>query len=208
MKSEDPAYLYCPAPVWIIKRSSARRPFKILVALDPGAGEDPSAAGLDREILDLAASVRALSDGEIHIVHAWSLGREILRQVSRGHTEAGASGSLEIRARISLQRAVQGVLPAITADAVGAHIRVCEGEPVEVISDMARSEEIDLIVMGTVARTGIAGLVVGNTAEKVLARVDCSLLTTKSESLSHRHPSPFELAAESAPRGNGRSARD
>jgi nucleotide-binding universal stress UspA family protein len=136
------------------------------------------------------------------------LSREILRQVSRGASDAGVSGTLENRARISLQRAVQGVVPAITADAVGAHIQVCEGEPVEVIADVARREEIDLIVMGTVARTGVAGLVVGNTAEKVLARVDCSLLTTKSEYGSKGALPAIEPGAESASRGSEQTGRE
>ena len=186
----------CPAPVWIFKPSSTRSPLRILAALDPSSGASSSGDGLDREILDMAASVRALTGGEIHIVHAWSLSREILRQVSRGDREADFADSLENRARISLQRAVKGVLPAITADAVGAHINICEGEPVEVISEVARREQIDLIVMGTVARTGMAGLVVGNTAEKVLARVDCSLLTTKSKDDSRKEKAAVESRAE------------
>jgi nucleotide-binding universal stress UspA family protein len=35
--------------------------------------------------------------------------------------------------------------------------------------------------MGTVARTGIPGLLIGNTAEGVLNQVDCSLLALKPE---------------------------
>jgi len=38
---------------------------------------------------------------------------------------------------------------------------------------------VDLIVMGTVGRTGIPGLFIGNTAETVLRQVDCSVLTVK-----------------------------
>ena len=37
----------------------------------------------------------------------------------------------------------------------------------------------DLVVMGTISRAGIAGLSVGNTAERMLAHLDCSLLTVK-----------------------------
>ena len=37
----------------------------------------------------------------------------------------------------------------------------------------------DLLVMGTVARSGVKGLVIGNTAEKILDHVDCSVLTLK-----------------------------
>jgi nucleotide-binding universal stress UspA family protein len=42
-------------------------------------------------------------------------------------------------------------------------------------------EQIDLIVMGTVGRSGISGLFIGNTAEKVLQKVDCSVLAVKPE---------------------------
>ena len=37
----------------------------------------------------------------------------------------------------------------------------------------------DLLVMGTVSRGGLAGFLIGNTAERLLDRVDCSLLTVK-----------------------------
>ncbi|MBW2698633.1 MAG: universal stress protein, partial [Deltaproteobacteria bacterium] len=40
----------------------------------------------------------------------------------------------------------------------------------------------DLVVMGTISRGGIAGVLVGNTAERLLTRLDCSLLTVKPES--------------------------
>lgn len=35
----------------------------------------------------------------------------------------------------------------------------------------------DQLVMGTIARSGVAGMVIGNTAEKVLDRVECDVLT-------------------------------
>lgn len=33
--------------------------------------------------------------------------------------------------------------------------------------------------MGTVARTGIPGFIIGNTAENILQKIDCSLLALK-----------------------------
>ncbi len=35
--------------------------------------------------------------------------------------------------------------------------------------------------MGTVSRTGVAGLLIGNTAERILRQVDCSVLTVKPD---------------------------
>jgi universal stress protein E len=37
------------------------------------------------------------------------------------------------------------------------------------------------LVMGTMSRGGIPGLLIGNTAEKVLYRANCSVLTLKPD---------------------------
>jgi nucleotide-binding universal stress UspA family protein len=39
----------------------------------------------------------------------------------------------------------------------------------------------DLVVMGTVSRGGIPGLLMGNTAERLIDRIDCALLTVKPQ---------------------------
>jgi len=38
---------------------------------------------------------------------------------------------------------------------------------------------VDLIVMGTLSRTGIPGYFIGNTSESILSQVNCSVLTMK-----------------------------
>ena len=49
------------------------------------------------------------------------------------------------------------------------------------IPELAAEKEVELIVMGTVSRTGVAGFLIGNTAEKILGQVDCSVLTVKPD---------------------------
>ena len=49
------------------------------------------------------------------------------------------------------------------------------------IPDLVRRIGADLVVMGTVARTGIGGLLMGNTAEMILSQIDCSVLAAKPE---------------------------
>ncbi len=44
---------------------------------------------------------------------------------------------------------------------------------------IAKRIEADLIVMGTVARTGVPGLIMGNSAETILSQIDCSVLAIK-----------------------------
>ncbi len=60
-------------------------------------------------------------------------------------------------------------------------IQLLKGEPRVLIPELAQQERINLIVMGTVCRTGIPGFLIGNTAESVLHQVDTSVLTVKPE---------------------------
>jgi nucleotide-binding universal stress UspA family protein len=55
------------------------------------------------------------------------------------------------------------------------------GDPKTVIPRVVGERQVDLIVMGTVTRTGIAGFLIGTTAEDVLRKVDCSVLTVKPD---------------------------
>ena len=54
-----------------------------------------------------------------------------------------------------------------------------EGEAEDVVPDFVRTHEVDVVVMGTVGRTGVPGFLIGNTAEKILADVECSVLAVK-----------------------------
>ena len=49
------------------------------------------------------------------------------------------------------------------------------------IPDFVRKNDIDLIVMGTLARSGIKGFLIGNTAEKIVSEIHCSVLAVKPD---------------------------
>ena len=61
----------------------------------------------------------------------------------------------------------------------GVTVQLVEGEPERAVSHFLDRNGVDLVVMGTVARTGIANLVMGNTAERVLQRLRGSVLAVK-----------------------------
>ena len=47
------------------------------------------------------------------------------------------------------------------------------------IPNLAKEIDTDIIVMGTVARTAIPGVFMGNTAETILNKINCSVLAIK-----------------------------
>ena len=60
-------------------------------------------------------------------------------------------------------------------------VHLPKGNAVDAIARLVRRDGIDVLVMGTVCRTGIPGFIIGNTAERVLDLVDCSVLVLKPE---------------------------
>ena len=58
------------------------------------------------------------------------------------------------------------------------------GDPAETVITYAKRRSADLIVMGTQGRTGLASLVVGSVARKVMAGAHCPVVTVKTPTLS------------------------
>lgn len=65
------------------------------------------------------------------------------------------------------------------------HVLV-EGNPVDQILKQARSEAVDLIVMGTHGTTGLTRLLMGSVAESVTRKASCPVLTLRKPF----HPNP------------------
>ena len=56
---------------------------------------------------------------------------------------------------------------------------VAEGDPAEQIEEFAAANKIDLIVMGTHGRTGLARFLTGSIAEQTLRRTPCPMLVVR-----------------------------
>lgn len=68
---------------------------------------------------------------------------------------------------------------AALSEACGApieHIHVVEGTPAAAVTETADTLGVDLIIIGTVGRTGIKGQVIGNTSERILDHTEADVL--------------------------------
>ena len=80
-------------------------------------------------------------------------------------------------ARERLERA----LPADERSRFAVTIDARLGDVAENILETARAQHVDLIVMGTHGRHGLAHLLLGSVAERVLRDAPCPVLTTHAE---------------------------
>lgn len=69
----------------------------------------------------------------------------------------------------------QGGLVGVRAESF-----VGEGEPYQIITDLAKKEEANIIIMGSHGRTGLKRLLMGSVAEKVIGHAPCPVLVVRS----------------------------
>lgn len=190
--SSDDMHLFrkCPCPVWIIKPQLKKSYRRILAAVDVGdsfsSAEQESQRVLNQQILEMACSLAISEFAELHIVHVWdAVGETAMRgpfmdtpeeeivtyveQIRQGRTK-------------SLKKLIQSVIDKYGKDSqnyINLQTHLIKGETRKEVSILAKKIEADLVIMGTVARTGIHGLIMGNTAETILNQIDCSVLAIK-----------------------------
>ena len=167
----------CPCPVWIVKPTERQNYLSILAAVDQDP-EEPVKDALNRQILEMATSMAQVEYSEAHVVHAWEVfGERLLTSHKWNFSESEFEAMLEEEA--AERRRWLEDLVASYAGAPNLHLHVVKGPAQYVVPELARELAVDLVVMGTVARTGIDGFFMGNTAESILGELDCSVLTIK-----------------------------
>jgi nucleotide-binding universal stress UspA family protein len=180
----------CPCPVWIARPRDLEPMRHVLVPVD---FSDVSA-----KVLKLAAALARPAGATVDLLHAYDMadleGVPLLPDAAKA--EMG-------RFRRQLRHdAVTHLhqLAESAGNALQVTFNVAPGIPWQVIRRTARRLEADLIVMGSVGRGGLTGLLIGNTAEKVLHTTNVPMLVVKPDDfVSPVSPEPRrEWAVEQA----------
>ncbi len=177
----------CPCPIWMVKSTKQQGDREILVAVDyqPDNSENDA---LNLRLLKLSASLALADFSELHIVHVWKLPFESYLRGPRtaySNTEVDAMVDEEQAKRTQwLTELVESIDQAQSdeyANYLKPKLHVIQGEAKAEIPQLVKSLGAELVVMGTIARTGVPGLLIGNTAESILNQLECSVLALKPE---------------------------
>lgn len=177
----------CPCPVWLLRDASVP-PTSVVAAVDlPDEGDEQlELEGLNREILRTAASIAAAGGQPLRLLHAWSDPLAgVVRQWAGGEVEARVADSTrtaEARAQAKLHALVVAAERWLTEQGlpeVRLSPHLVAGSAREALPRALEDLGADLLVIGTLARTGVAGVIIGNTAEDVVNAVDCAVVAVK-----------------------------
>ena len=128
---------------------------------------DFSPAG--KHALELATSLARDGGGSLVIIHV----EEPPLAYGGGELYSG----VQEPDREELRKALAAVAP--TDPKVPCVHKLLVGDPAAAIIQVAESDGVDLIVMGTHGRTGLSRLLMGSVAEAVVRRAKCPVLTVK-----------------------------
>jgi universal stress protein E len=166
-----------PVPVLVLKNGRPYHRPLLLAAVDPAHAHAKTAA-LDDRILAAASELGKGLHGALHLMHASypsivgvSPEPALSRAVSSWTTltyrqlleqESGAFEEFRAAARVPRTRA-----------------HLVEGDPVTQIPRLAKDLNAAIVTMGALSRSGLARLLIGNTAERVFNALPCDVLVVK-----------------------------
>lgn len=180
----------CPCPILLTKYDSKSNFSNIMAAVDfddLNDLESPSANNtLNKQILDMSISLAQSQHSNLDVIHAYQIiGENMLHSGQTGMSDYDINEYIEDE-----RRNHEGILSKLLGRvrrrlgeemycAVNIKMHVIKGNAEIIIPRQAKQLDTDLIVMGTVGRTGVPGFFIGNTAETILNNIDCSVLALK-----------------------------
>lgn len=168
----------CPSAVWLIPEVESMGFKHVLGCVDPSTEHDLDAE-LNDKVFEIATSVSERHNAELSIIHAWSIDSE---QLMKHRMLPEDFDRLVNRQRSGIKERLNRFLETRGSHVEEDHVYLVKSDPGYAIPEFVREKKVDLVVMGTVARSGLTGMVIGNTAERILDDLECAVLALKPNS--------------------------
>ncbi|KGK02677.1 universal stress protein UspE [Pseudoalteromonas sp. S1610] len=164
----------CPTPVLFVKDMQWPAQGNILAAVN-AVSENEQHLSLNKRIIKDAQFLCELANAKLNLVNAYpatpvNIAIEIPEFNPGLYNESVKKHHIESTNELANEF-------NLTSD----QCFIEEGLPEDVIPDVANRLNSELVVIGTVGRTGLSAALVGNTAEHVIDSLDCDVLALKPD---------------------------
>ena len=164
---------YCKAPLLLVRNSTwLNKPF--LAAIDPTVIDQKHIA-LNHSILEYSKMLAHVNKTQLHSVSTFET-------PNIGPVMDVGWSNIDFQSiKIEITEAHKNKMEMLLKehDLLNDPYHVLEGRADIVIPEIAKKIDAQLLILGTVGRTGLSGAFIGNTAEHILASMSCDILTLK-----------------------------
>ncbi len=161
-----------PCPLMLARREQPPRRFA--AALGAGAEDAPHRL-LNQAVLEHLVLFTLKFQGDARVLSALPNPVELVPLMGDAYAASYVSTDLEESYRKNLSDQITRFGLAEAA------LRMAPGRPDLVLPELVKSEGVDCLLLGTVARKGFSAFWLGNTAEDVLPRVESDVLLLRPE---------------------------
>lgn len=163
----------CPAPLLMVNREP--RPLRTVVAaVDVGAGF-PETTSLNADLLEAARNLASLGSTRVELLHVF----EGLPGAVAATAEADLAAPDRIYAQLREDRAQAFTVFAERHRVPEDRRHLLDGLPDMALAAFVEDNVADVVVMGSMNRTGLDRVLIGSTAERMLGRLHCDVLVLK-----------------------------
>lgn len=162
---------YCPTPVLLVKTAKPWTGGVILAAIDVG-NIDGEHRTLHASIIDHGYDISSLAKAHLHVISAHP-----------SPMLSAADPTFQLKETIEASYREQCKAFQAEFDIDDDHLHIEEGPADVLIPYMAHKLGASVTVIGTVARTGLSGALIGNTAEVVLDALESDVLVLKPDDI-------------------------
>ncbi|MBV7551853.1 universal stress protein [Pseudomonas sp. PDM28] len=157
----------CPSPVLLVKTAGSWKDKVILAAIDVG-NTDLEHRHLHNTIIDHGYDIATLAKARLHVISAHP-----------SPMLSSADPTFQLSETIQARYREQCKSFQAEFDIDDDHLHIEEGPADVLIPFMVHKLQAAVTVIGTVARSGLSGALIGNTAEVVLDAVESDVLVLK-----------------------------
>lgn len=162
----------CPAPVMLVKSAAPWRNNRVLASVDATSGDEGHQL-INDNILSFAEHLADHFATDLHLANAYPLVSVAFAMVP----EVTAPDDIQKYITEQHQEACDAL--AKKYNIAEDHVHIGEGDADTVVAKISKDIEADVAVIGTVGRAGLAGVLIGNTAELLVDKVDCDVIVIK-----------------------------
>jgi universal stress protein E len=164
----------CPCPVLLVKGHEWPSNGNILAAINVGSDETEHNS-LNDKITKEAKKLAQLIQGNVHLVNSFpGTPVNIAIEIPEFNSSEYNNTMLQHHKKSMAAHATEFEIDV-------THTHVEEGLPERVIEEVADKIDAELVVLGTIGRTGISAALIGNTAEHVIDQLNCDVLALKPD---------------------------